>query len=56
MQSGEFVITGNSADDFGTLFTSPSLDNNKEVILQRTSDRDLAWQTTPIPCSTVNGP
>jgi hypothetical protein len=45
MNSGEFAITGNSAADFGALFISPSLDNNKEVILQQASNKELGIST-----------
>jgi hypothetical protein len=45
MNSGEFAITGNTAADFGALFISPSLENNKEVILQQASDKELGVST-----------
>lgn len=41
MNSGQFEITGNSGNDYGLLFRSASLDNNKEVIMQKASDKDL---------------
>jgi hypothetical protein len=41
MNSGEFAITGNSAEDYRALFVSPALENNREVILQQASNKDL---------------
>lgn len=41
MESGEFSIVGNSSVDYGALFSSEKLNNNKEIILVRESDFDL---------------
>lgn len=41
MNSGEFSLYGNSGADYGTLFNTPSLDSNPEIILQRASDEAL---------------
>ncbi|MDR1357294.1 MAG: RagB/SusD family nutrient uptake outer membrane protein [Tannerellaceae bacterium] len=45
MNSGEFMVYGNSAADFGALFASPSLENNREIILQQASSKDLGVTT-----------
>ena len=45
MSSGKFGITGSSGADFGALFNSPTLDNNREVILQQASSKELGVTT-----------
>jgi hypothetical protein len=42
---GEFAITGSSVADFAALFSSASLDNNKEIILQWAASKDLGVTT-----------
>ena len=41
MNSAQFSLYGSSGADYGTLFNTPSLDNNPEVILQRASSEAL---------------
>jgi hypothetical protein len=41
IDSGKFAIYGSSGKDFAALFTSASLDNNPEIILQKASGKDI---------------
>ncbi len=41
MNSGEFSLYGSSGADYGTLFNTPSLDGNSEIILQQAADQGL---------------